>query len=197
MTYDIEDPTDPELLEVLLEWAWELPEVGEAVKKIYWHELTLAELKQILRAWIKGEPFQEIALQVGMDIDTILSLHSSVISYALQIVIEQGVALLKKLLEADGHELSQAVVDFPDHLRFGVPTQAARILAAGGVRHRRAAVALGRSAELRRVANHREVFLVAGNLIKDEERWHPRMGKLVFDNTKLNIEQAINNLSDE
>jgi hypothetical protein len=106
-----------------------------------------------------------------------------VISYVLQVAIEQGVSLLKKLLEASDCELSQSVVDFPEHLRFGVPTTAAKVLAAGGVRHRRAAVALGESPELVMLIDRVEVLSTARQLLDDRERWLPVMGRMVLDNT--------------
>lgn len=181
---DVEAPTDPELAEALLTWAWELPEVAQAVKDAYRSAPpSRSDFTRVLKAWIEGQPLVELARLAGIDIDTMLGVHASVISYDLQVAVEQGVGLLKKLLEASNRELSQAVVDFPEHLRFGVPTPAAKVLAAGGVRHRRAAVALGRSPELETLVGPAEVFSTARNLIKDRERWLPVMGRLVLENT--------------
>ncbi|GEM90324.1 DEAD/DEAH box helicase [Oceanithermus desulfurans] len=190
---NVEAATDPDLVEALLTWAWELPEVAEAVKAAYRDAPpSRSDFTRVLAAWIEGQPFMELALRAGTDIDTMLGVHARLISYALQVAVEQGVGLLKKLLEASDRELSQAVVDFPDHLRFGVPTPAAKELAAGGVRHRRAAVAFGRSPELEGIVDRKEVFRVALRLIQDTERWR-HMGILVFENTKFDLEQAINN----
>lgn len=113
------------------------------------------------------------------------------ISYVLQVAVEQGVGLLKKLLEASEHELSQAVVAFPEHLRFGVPTPAAKVLAAGGVRHRRAAVVLGRSPELgpQHGNDRAAVFATARHLLDDRERWLPAMGRLVLENTLKDLKE--------
>jgi hypothetical protein len=112
-----------------------------------------------------------------------------VISYVLQVAVEQGVGLLKKLLEASDRELAQAVVDFPEHLRFGVPTPAAKVLAAGGVRHRRAAIALGRSPELGTHEDRAAVFSAARHLLDDRERWLPAMGRLVLENTAEDLRE--------
>jgi len=183
---NIEDVTDSELMEALLTWAWGLPEVSRAAMEAYRGAApSRSDFSRLLAAWIDGQPLVDLAQLGNIDIDTMLGVHTRVISYALQEAFEQGVGLLKKLLEASDRELSQAVVDFPEHLRFGVPTLTARILAAGGVRHRRAAVALGRSPELESKvdSNRADVFTAARNLLDDQERWLPTLGILVFENT--------------
>ncbi|MCL5734829.1 MAG: DEAD/DEAH box helicase [Actinobacteria bacterium] len=183
---DIASATDRDLAEALLAWAWDLPEVRKAVKEAYRDDPpSLFDFAAVLSAWIDGHPLAEIAQRAGVDIDTIMGVHARVIGYVLQVAIEQAVGLLHKLLEASGHHLSQAAVDFPEHLRFGVPTSAGRILAAGGVRHRRAAVALGRSPELA-AANEDDriaLFAKARHLLDDRERWLPIMGRLVLEHT--------------
>ncbi|PXX95915.1 DEAD/DEAH box helicase [Halomonas sp. LBP4] len=187
---DIAAATDPELTETLLTWAWDLPEVAEAVKEAYRDASpSRSDFARILDAWIDGQPLVELARRAGIDIDTMLGVHARVISHVLQVVVEQAVGLLKKLLEENERELSQAVVDFPEHLRFGVPTPAARVLAAGGVRHRRAAVALGRSPELAAIGEdgRASVFPTARRLLNDQERWLPVMGRLVLENAREDL----------
>ncbi|SDL23032.1 Replicative superfamily II helicase [Franzmannia pantelleriensis] len=190
---DIAVATDPELTETLLMWAWDLPEVTEVVKEAYRDASpSRSDFVRVLDAWIDGQPLVELARRAGIDIDTMLGVHARVISHVLQVVVEQAVGLLKKLLEENERELSQAVVDFPEHLRFGVPTLAARVLAAGGVRHRRAAVALGRSSELAAIGEdgRASVFPTARRLLDDEERWLPVMGRLVLENTREDLRES-------
>ncbi|MFN3242153.1 MAG: DEAD/DEAH box helicase [Planctomycetota bacterium] len=190
---DIETPTDPELTETLLVWAWGLPEVAEALDEAYrGSPPSRSSFARILEAWIDGRSLAEIASQTETDIDTMLGVHSRVVSYVLQVAVEQGIGLLRKLLDANNLELSKAVADFPEHLRFGVPTPAGRLLAAGGVRHRRAAVALGRSPELAsdRGDDREAVLSVARHLLEDRERWLPSMGTLVLENTILDLMAA-------
>jgi hypothetical protein len=64
---------------------------------------------------------------------------------------------------------------------------AAKVLAAGGVRHRRAAVALGRSPELGTLVDRAVVFSIARHLLDDRERWLPAMGHLVLEFAGLEI----------
>jgi helicase len=64
---------------------------------------------------------------------------------------------------------------FPEHLRFGVPTKAALILLAGGIRHRRAAVALGNDPQLREIENDDRdgILNIARNLLEDRGKMDP------------------------
>lgn len=191
---DIQTTTDPELISTLLAWAWELPEMAECVEQAYRDRPpSCSDFARVLEGWINGHPLAELADEAYIDIDTMLGVHSRVISYVLQTTVEQGVGLLRKLLEATDRELSQAVIDFPDHLRFGVPTPAARLLVSGGVRHRRAAVALGHSPELTALAgaDRITVFSAARQLLEDRERWLPALGRLVLENTKEDLQRQI------
>lgn len=190
---DIEAATDPELTEMLLTWAWDLPEMTEVLKEAYRAEPPLpSDFARVLAAWIDGQPLVELARQADVEIDTMLAVHARVITYVLQVAVEQAVGLLQKLLETTGRQLSQAVVDFPEHLRFGVPTPAGRVLAAGGVRHRRASVAVGRSPELADCAgdDRTTVFSTARHILADRERWLPSMGILVYERTLEDLEEA-------
>ncbi len=188
---DFEVATDPVLAEALLAWAWDLPEVAEALEEAYRGEPpSRSDFKEVLEGWIDGQPLVELARRTGIEIDTMLGVHARVINYVLQVTVEQGVGLLKKLLETDGRELGRAVLDFPEHLRFGVPTPAARELSAAGVRHRRAAVALGRSPELVGLVDRAGILSTALRLVDDRERWLPVMGRLVLDATAEDLRGA-------
>lgn len=182
---DIEDPTDPELLDAILGWAWNLTDVQRALSEAYRESLpSRDEFRAILAAWIAGRSLAAIASEAALQIDDLLAIHTKVITYQLQVAAEQGVALLAKFTEMDGQPMSRAVFDFPEHLRFGVPTTAARILA-GVVRHRRAAVALGLTPELGDAApeEHEAVIEQAQILLADAERWRGILGRLVIENT--------------
>jgi helicase len=189
---DIESPTDPGLLDVLLSWAWELPEIQIALSDAYRDEVPDRDtFRPVVAGWLAGQSLLELAVQAGLDMDSMLGVHARVLSYALQNAIEQGVGLLRKYVEDTGQELSAAIVDFPEHLKFGVPSKAGRVLAAGGVRHRRAAVALGRSPAMRGVSeDEHEVFLAAEVALGDRERWLPRLGQLVYEHSLLDVASA-------
>src|SRR5690606_18449365 len=98
---------------------------------------------EIVRRWMLGESFVEIGQRLQIDMDDLLALHTRAITFTLQTLVEQGLSLLARRLQADGLELAAGVSNFTQQLRFGAPNVAARLLAESGVRHRRAYVALG------------------------------------------------------
>lgn len=106
-------------------------------------------------------------------------------TFVLQTLVEQAVPIFERLLLSQGGTMSAAVTHFPEHLRFGVPTAAARVLAARGLRHRHAAVALGNALAGRALSEDRAVlFPFVRQLIEeDREEWRTRLGQLVFERT--------------
>lgn len=104
-----------------------------------------ARFFEIVRRWMMGASLWEICQQLHLDMDTLLAVHTRVITYALQTLVEQGISLITRRLQADGIEIAAGVTSFTELLRFGAPNLPARVLAAGGVRHRKAYVALGNS----------------------------------------------------
>ena len=190
---DIESPRDPALIESLVAWAWGLPDMRSALKELPddWI-LSQGTFTNIVSLWLDGVPLVSIASRAGADIDTMLWLHGRILSYVLQVLVEQGVAILAKLLEAEGLVLAPAVIDFPDHLRFGVPTSASRILATGGVRHRRASCELGGDSQFNIIPReHHAIFATATTLLEDEGTWLPVLGRLVFDNTLVDVASGL------
>jgi superfamily II DNA/RNA helicase len=188
---DIAVPTDPALLNALLVWAWDLPDIRRAIAEAYGDDRPTREaFGELVRGWLDGRPLVEIARNVGLAIDDMLAVHAKVVTYELQTAVEQGIALLRKFCDTEGRSISNAVLEFPDHLRFGVPSPAGRILA-GAIRHRRAAVALGASPELaHESAEDRErVLSTARELLDDTERWLPLLGRLVLENTIVDMQR--------
>lgn len=195
---DLADPLDPNVLPIMLEWAWGQADVQEALREAHRLEdgADTSALKQpffdAVTAWLKGSRFRDIAPISRLELDDFLGVHARVVSYVLQTVIEQGVALLAKLLEGQGRALAPVVLAFPDHLRYGVPTTAGRVLlATGGVRHRSAAVELGNV--LRSNGDDRTALLTAArsSLRAYPAEWETRLGALVYKNTLLDLSSAI------
>ncbi len=143
------EPTDSSLINALVSWAWDHPELTEALLRAYRVKdeealsITPSIFAAIVSYWITGDSFADIATQANLPIDDLLNIHSAVLLYVLQTLIEQGIAILEKILESQGQVLAPALKLFPELLRFGVPTEHASILMQNGVRHRRAAVYLG------------------------------------------------------
>ncbi|MCB9610567.1 MAG: DEAD/DEAH box helicase [Polyangiaceae bacterium] len=200
---DVTEPLDASVVRTMLEWAWGQADVQEALREAHRLEdnADTSALKQpffdTVSAWLSGARFKDIAPVSGLDLDELLGLHGRVVSYVLQTTIEQGVALLAKLLEGQGRLLAPAVIAFPEHLRFGVPTVAARVLASGGVRHRSAAVELGNA--LRSAGDDRSTLMAAARrgLRVNAAAWEEHLGALVYKNTLWDLSSAIGDESEE
>lgn len=197
---DIAEPLDSIFVDTMFEWAWGQTELQEALHEAYRldEDADTSALKRpffdTVNAWLKGLRFRDIAPVSNLDIDDLLGVHGRVVSYVLQTLIEQGVALLTKLLDGRGQALAPAVLVFPEHLRFGVPTTVARILAAGGVRHRTAAVELGNAlARVGVTGEDRDAVFVAArrSLRAYPEGWEGHLGTLAFKNTLWDLSAAI------
>jgi helicase len=192
----ISDPVDANVVSALFNWAWKQPEFQNDVQTAYRPDqkvdiATFREpLYEVVTAWLKGRRFVEIAASTGNEIDRLLGIHTSLIAFSLQTLVEQSVALLQRLLEERGVELSAAVLAFPDHLRFGVTTAAARTLRASGLRHRWAAVALGDALTRNGVdGNDRNATLAQArsSLQTYPEQWRTHLGQLVFENAVADL----------
>ena len=192
----ITDPLDLNVVAALFNWAWRQPEFQEDVRDAF----RLApgvdalpsgrQLYAIVQAWLQGKRFVEVAASTAIETNVLLGIYTAAIAYSLQTLVEQGVALLEKLLEARGVELSPAVLAFPEHLRYGVPTAAARILSSSGVRHRWAAVSLGQAAAVNQVdGGDRSAVLnfARASLRVHSDSWRTHLGKLIFDNTVIDL----------
>ncbi|WP_035881679.1 DEAD/DEAH box helicase [Cupriavidus metallidurans] len=184
------DPLSDEVRLPLFEWAWTLPELRQAVKRSFRLDEnedvnTVKErFFEIATLWMRGSQYREIADRVGMPMDDLLGVCTQGISFSLQTIVEQGVSLLEKKLERDGNVLAEGVQTFPEHLRFGVPNAAARLLAASGLRHRRACIQLGVALQAQPVVNHTEVKTDAlASLRAHADAWRAHLGELVYQNT--------------
>jgi superfamily II DNA/RNA helicase len=201
---DITDPVDASLISTMLEWAWVQSDVQEALRDAHRLERNAdtGMLKRpffdTVNAWLRGSRFRDIAPVAKLDLDDLLGVHGRVVSYVLQTLIEQGVALLAKLLEAQGRVLAPAVLAFPEHLRFGVPTAAARVLASGGVQHRSAAVELGNALRTTNVDDRTTLFTAARQGLRvHAAAWEERLGTLVYTNSISDLSTALGDHDEE
>jgi hypothetical protein len=140
----------------------------------------------LVEAWLAGGRFVDMAERSGRTVDEALGIHARALTYVLQTHVEQGIALLEKLLESQGVALAIAVKQFPNHLRFGVPVAGARILAEAGVRHRHACVTLGNAPGVVAACEDdpSTVCIAArATLLANTEEWQVVLGSLVFQRT--------------
>ena len=198
---NVVNPVDPEVVDLLLTWAWTQPELGEAIHRSYKLDAdapvdsALPSFRILVTEWLSGRPFAEVSARSGLNVDELLAIHTTAVAFVFQTLVEQAVALLEKLVEARGDNLAAPVVQFPDHVRFGVPTGAGRVLSVRGVRHRRAAVELGNALD-GRVENDDEMALfqfARNTLFDDRDEWRGRLGILVFENTIRDLDSLVRN----
>lgn len=188
---DVTNPVDPAVVSNILDWAWMQPDLQAAVREKYRladgadADTLRVPFGTLVSTWLSGSPFVEVAARTNLPIDDLLGIHTHAVMFVLQTLIEQAVALLDRLLQSQGRTMASAVGQFPEHLRFGVPTAGARALAARGLRHRRAAVGLGQALEGRTVTEDRAtLFGMARQLLNDQpEDWQRRLGILVYERT--------------
>jgi hypothetical protein len=186
---DVGSPTDPVLTHVLVNWFWELPGVAAKVRDAFRDGIAdPSRLEEFVRLWLAGRSHRAIAESVGLDVDGALAIHAGLLTYDFQTAAEQGIALLARLCEQQARTISSDVLGFPEHLRFGVPSPAALVLARA-VRHRRACVALGESDELAQAteADGDAILAQARTLLSDTQRWVPVLGRLVLANTRHDL----------
>ncbi|HCJ51410.1 MAG TPA: DEAD/DEAH box helicase [Gallionella sp.] len=189
------DPLSDDVRVPIFQWAWTHADLREVVKQCFRLdenvdvETVKVRFFEIARLWMAGARFQDIAEGVALPMDDVLAIHARGITFSLQTLVEQGISLLAKRLEADGIEISEGIRNFPEHLRFGVPNGAARLLATSGVRHRNASVQLGIALHNSHFSgNQDEAKLVAANSLRQfAMRWRETLGELVYQNTLSDI----------
>ena len=188
---DVTDPIDPEFVRVMLEWAWNQADLRQAVHEAYRlkedvdPDSVRPQFSDIVMLWLAGEPFVAISDAVKLPIDDLLGVHTRAVAFVLQTLAEQAIALLERLVESQGQEVAQAIKQFPEHLRFGVPSGGARVLSTLGLRHRRAAIELGVLVTDLGLSEDRAIVLrtVRRRLEENRDEWQARLGVLVFERT--------------
>lgn len=185
------DPLSDEVRATIFQWAWTHSELREEVKVCFRLgendnvETVKNRFFEIAQLWMAGMRFRDIAERVTLPIDDLLAIHTRGITFSLQTLVEQGIGLLAKRLETEGIEISEGIRNFPEHLRFGVPNDAARMLAAKGVRHRNACVQLGTALHNSNfIGSQDEAKLAAANSLRQfAVQWREVLGELVYQNT--------------
>lgn len=189
---DVVAPDDPTFVDPLLEWAWTQTELQEAAREAYRipADADVNSLRgsfiSVVKLWLSGATFIQIAQRATLPVDDLLGVHAKLITFALQTMIEQALALLEKLLQERGQVISPEALRFSEHLRFGVPTVAGCTLAAGGITHRRAFVEIGKVLGPLgvRTDDKAQVFDVAQRSLEEHrDQWRTHLGSLVFRRT--------------
>jgi helicase len=192
----VESPLAPDLIDAFLDWAYrqgdfrrELQEgfpTNEQVPPL--NVPAPADVRDLIIRWLAGDSFAQMAAVTGREVDVVLRIYGSVISYSFATLVEQAVAVMQSYFRDADAPIAEAVANLPEYLRHGVSTEPARMLMAGGLRHRRAAVLLGGHAAM----NAEENFMleprdIARNVITGEEGWREALGDFVFNRTLADL----------
>ena len=189
-------PTDSVLVDALLGWAWKSLDLQRPLKEAYklGNEGNVDSVRgsffTLVQNWLSGASFAQIAINTRSSVDDTIGIHTHVIGYTLQLIIDHAIAVLDKLLLEQFEIISPMVARFPEHLRFGVPSAPGCSLAAAGVRHRCAYVTLGDALSSQNFTseNRTELLNATNRLLQnDQEGWKMRLGSLVFANTMNDI----------
>lgn len=181
----VDSPLDQPFIKSIIEWAEEQPGFAEEIAGAFDRsgiEDTHAALLQLISAWIEGRSFADISYITDLPMDKLLRIHNKIVLYDLATLVEQALAVLNQFLLASGDgALSPVAAAFPDYVRYGVPTPAARELMAKGMRHRCAAVELGKTQEMATsMTSFSSPASRARRLLEDEATWRSRLGDLVY-----------------
>lgn len=192
----LDDPIDQEFVETMLNWAWRHGDLDATIRRVYRLEDNAnidgvqTSFFTAVRRWLAGDTYADIAAASGQQIDDVLAIQTTAISFGLQTVIEQALSLLAKLIESRLGQLSPSATVFSELLRFGVPNQTACALSSSGIRHRRASILLAEAPGISgQYALGRVVLFALANqaLRNDEAGWRNRLGSLVYANTLIDV----------
>lgn len=195
----VDSPLNYGLLNAVLTWAYTRPEFKEDLAKAFTSGNSeesqeprlpdVAAVLNIVRGWVSGDSFAQIASTTNRTVDQILRIHGSVISYSLATLIEQAIAVLQRYMPGLGVTISDAVTSLPEYLRYGVSTPIARTLMTSGLRHRRAAVLLAAHPAMTENANFlRRPQEIARGILTTEDGWRESLGEFVFERTLQDLE---------
>lgn len=175
-------PDDPQFLAALIAWAYTRPDflqaLAEAPPALHRQQL----FQELVIAWLQGATYRSISEQLGLTVDQTLKALNGLVSYSFGSLVEQAVAMIVVLAELEGTPIPDAVRRFPEYLRRGVSTPEALALLLSGVRHRRAAVAIG--ARIRIPDNpFMHLVDVAREVLKTDPELKHQLADIVYDRT--------------
>jgi helicase len=149
---------------------------------------SLDNFVELVGSWIEGRSYSDLAERSELEMDRLLPALNGPVVYTLHELVDQALSALVEIAAESDLQLPQSVRLFSQHLKFGVPTEAARQLASHGVRHRQASVELGAAIHVRLSEDDE---LSASDLaleeLGDARFWVERLGRLVFVRTSEDL----------
>ena len=186
-----------EAVDALLDWAFTLSEVDKKLREAYRIDEGVStdtvheRFRRFVKLWVAGDRFVEIASQLSVEVNQVLRIYSGAFAYAFQTVAEQGVAVLSELFEARLEMLPETVKMIPEYLRHGVPDESALRFAMSGVRHRRAAIDLGRNFSIDAGDQKAGFEVTNAELNSNYNEWLVDWGELILTNTLNDLDDIL------
>lgn len=183
--------SDDRLVEAFCNWAFDRPEYLRAAEMAFRssddrHE---DEVRAMIKGWLRGDTYEQISASTGMDINTCLRVHASVLLHTLVTLAEQAMLILERALDAESLTLADPAKKFSQFLLRGVPGPEALELMDAGVRHRRAAILLGEEVlKTQAVPAIPGAAVIARTLLAGPDDWLQRLGPLVLAQTRRDLE---------
>ena len=111
------DALDDRLRMMILGWAWTHRELRNDLVQTFQPEgddpeLAKATFLEIVRRWMSGASFVETSPALHVDVNDLLAIHSRTIAFTLQTLVEQGLSLLARRLQAQGVEIAEGALRF-------------------------------------------------------------------------------------
>lgn len=192
----IESPLDEHLIDALLAWAYRQVDFQRDLRDGFPDSEQIppqnlpdpTSVRRIVVRWLAGDTFADIATATRREVDEVLRIYGTVISFSFVTLVEQAVAVMERYLAEAGVLIAEPVAKLAEYLRYGVPVPHARLMMAAGVRHRRAALLLGSHPAMTDAQNVlREPRDVARELIAARDEWVELLGPFVFDRTVADL----------
>lgn len=186
----ITSPTDNDLLSGFCNWAFARPEYLQAVDSAFHTSDNphIDEVRSILDSWMAGATYSDMAEAAGLEINLCLRVHASVVLYTLVTLAEQAMAIVERLLEAEGLAMGDPAKNFSQYLLHGVATRGALELMNVGVRHRRAGILLGAEPQEEDVFSILiDAVSLARTRLEESTSWSSALGPLVLSQTRRDL----------
>lgn len=118
-----DDPLSELWIDHILDILLQLPQMKYKIQEFNeMNRLVLEKqhFKKIISLWMNGKWYEEISLEIGFEVDTLLNIFSSLISSHIQMYSSKVVRIASNLLEDMGKEISEVILDWSHYVNFGL-----------------------------------------------------------------------------
>jgi helicase len=142
-----DDPLSEQWINHILDILLQLPQVKYKIQEFNdMNSLVLEkqQIKKIISLWLNGKWYNEISLETGFEVDTLLNIFTSLINSQIQMYSSKVIRIASNLLEDIGKEISKVILDWPHYVNYGLKNRGELDLVEIGFVDRDAIIALYR-----------------------------------------------------